>query len=273
MTIAVNIVVPEGIVLATDSRQTYTNARSDVRVSSDYAQKLFQIGPRAAAVTYGWAFLLSRNIHSHINDYKVSLGDKAATVEELAKGLGLYLTEQYKQHVAKEFDKPVADGNYALALLVGGFDAGDKTGRVFEVYVPSGEYYLVRSTDEKVGAGWRGQSTPITRLLKGYDTRINELAGFSPELDKSLTEAKLDYIVDYWSMTLQDAVDMATFLVHTTIQIQRFSDGTRMAPGAPANCGGPIEIAVIEPNNGFQWIQHKAIRGERISAMDSNSET
>jgi hypothetical protein len=273
MTIVVNIVVPEGIVFTADSRQTYTNRSGDVRVSSDYGRKLFPLGPRAAAVCWGWAFLHGRNIHSHVNDYKVSLGDAIPSLEEMARGLGQYLTQQYNTHIEKQLDKPVPQGNYALALLLGGYDHGDKSGKVYEIYVPNGEYYQRRTTDQSPGAGWRGHTLVISRLVKGFDPRLRDLAGVGEELTKALDESKLDYNVDYWSMTLQDAVDLATFLVHTTIQMQRFSDGISMQPGASANCGGPIDIAVIEPNQGFVWVQNKGLRGERASSVIANSET
>lgn len=273
MTIAVNVAVPEGLVFAGDSRQTYTNARGDVRVSSDNAEKLFQLGPRAAAVTYGWAFLVGRNIHSHVNDFKNSTAVDALKVEDLAKSLGKYLSEQYKTHIEKEYDKPVEKDSYALALLVGGYDAGDKTGKVFEVFVPGEEATLVQTTDDNVGAAWRGHTLVIGRLLKGYDPRLRDLAGFSPELTKTMEDSPLDYLIDYWTMTLQDAVDLATYMVHTTIQMQRFSDGIRMAPGVSANCGGAIDVAVIEPENGFRWMQHKILHAPHPHQVLMNGET
>jgi len=258
MTIATNIAVPEGLVFAADSRQTFTNARSDVRVSTDNAQKLFQLGPRHAAVTYGWAFLCNRSIHSHINDFKTTISDQLTTAE-LANALGKYLTAQYKTHIEKEYDAPVDEKSYALALLVGGYDPGDKEGKVYEVYVPGEEAILVQTTDARVGAAWRGHTLVIGRLLKGYDPRLRELEGFDGKLAKTMETAPLDYLIDYWTMTLQDAIDLATFLVHLTIQMQRFSDGIRMAPGIPANCGGVIEVAVVEPERGFRWLRHKTL--------------
>lgn len=273
MTIAINLAVPEGIVFAADSRQTYTNARGDVRVGSDNGRKLFQLGPRAAAVTYGWAFLLGRSIGSHVNDFKVSLGNQQLSVEDMAKGLGQYLTQQYRQSIEQKYGQPVAEDSYAVAALVGGYNEGEKSGQVFEVYAPNGEHYAVRKTNDSPGISWRGQTLVIGRLLKGYDPRLRELPGFTEELGKSLDEAKLDFSVDYWAMPLQDAVDLALFLVRTTIEMQRFSDGINMAPGAPASCGGPIDVAVIEPNDGFRWIQNKSLRGEYATIIGTNSET
>jgi 20S proteasome alpha/beta subunit len=272
MTIAINITVPEGLVFAADSRQTYTNARSDVRVSSDNAQKLFQLGARHAAVTYGWAFLCNRNIHSHVNDFKTTVAHNLTT-QELANALGSYLTAQYHAHIEQKYDKAVDDKTYALALLVGGYDANSKVGEVYEVYVPGDKPILIHSTTERTGAAWRGHTLIIGRMLKGFDPRLRELEGYDEKLDKTLQDAPLDSLIDYWAMPLQDAVDLATFLVHTTIQLQRFSDGIRMAPGISANCGGPIEVAVVEPENGFQWLRHKTLHAHYDGNLVTNGET
>ena len=52
------------------------------------------------------------------------------------------------------------------------------------------------------------------------------------------------------AMPIQDAIDLAEFLVHTAIMLSRFSPG-------PATVGGPIEIAVITKHEGFKWIKRK----------------
>ena len=52
--------------------------------------------------------------------------------------------------------------------------------------------------------------------------------------------------------SLQDAIDFAEFLIRTTIDCQRFSV---MIP----NVGGDIDIALVTPFNGFQWIRQKQI--------------
>ena len=275
MTVAINLVVPDGIIYAADSRETYTNARGDVRVGSDHAHKVFQLGPRIGAVTWGWAFLCGRNIHSHVNDFVVSQSGKNRTIEETAKDLGQYFTEQYQKHI-KGGGRPVEPNLYALGFLVGGFDQGNQSGKVFEVQIPQiseSNFRLIRTTDTSPGAGWRGNTLAISRLMKGFDPRIFELSGATPELRKNLDEAKLDYNLNYWALTSQDAVDLAIFLAHTTIQMLRFSDGIRMAPGDSAKCGGPIDVAVIDPRDGFVWVQRKTLRGERVSAGATISET
>ncbi len=85
------VTVPEGSVLAADSRPIYTNSRRDVRVNSDAACKLFQVGPHVMAATWGWAFLGGRSIHSHIKEFNVGLQGQKLTVEETTRRLGQHL--------------------------------------------------------------------------------------------------------------------------------------------------------------------------------------
>lgn len=55
-------------------------------------------------------------------------------------------------------------------------------------------------------------------------------------------------------MPIQDAIDLAPYLVETTIGFIRFS-----VP-RPKTGGGPIEIAAITKHEGFQWVQCRPVR-------------
>ena len=50
MSLGINVTIPEGIVLAADSRQTYRNQKGMSRVGSDSASKVFRIGSRMGLV-------------------------------------------------------------------------------------------------------------------------------------------------------------------------------------------------------------------------------
>jgi hypothetical protein len=53
------------------------------------------------------------------------------------------------------------------------------------------------------------------------------------------------------AMPIQDAIDLARFLVETTIGFVRF--GVFL----PKTVGGAVEIAAITKHEGFRWVQHK----------------
>ncbi len=53
------------------------------------------------------------------------------------------------------------------------------------------------------------------------------------------------------AMPIQDAIDLARFLVETTIGFVRF------AVFLPKSVGGAVEIASITKHEGFRWVQRK----------------
>ena len=262
MTIAVAVAIPEGIVLAAESRQTYSRKVGDVinlRIGTDFGKKVFQLGSKVGAVTWGWAFLLGRNINSYVEEFKSTINQKGISeVEQISHELAKFLTDKYMEHIAKKLDNPAPR---AIGFYIGGYDS--KGGNIYATYIPEKDVSLVSNTIAKSGMNWGGQIDVITRLLKGYDHRIVTLPGFPKDLTAELN--KLEYVTNFNNMTLQDAVDYAVFLVKTTIDMQRFSDGIVMQPGDIPGCGGSIDVAVVQPDSNFCWIQRKELRGERTT--------
>ncbi len=52
------------------------------------------------------------------------------------------------------------------------------------------------------------------------------------------------------AMPIQDAIELAHFLIHTTIQYYRFLPGV-------STVGGAIELAAITRHEGFKWVQRR----------------
>ena len=73
---------------------------------------------------------------------------------------------------------------------------------------------------------------------------------------------KLEYVINWATITLQDAIDFCVLMTRTTESIQRFSDGTFLAPGGITGVGGEIDIAVITPEKGFAWLKKKKLKSE-----------
>ncbi len=64
-------------------------------------------------------------------------------------------------------------------------------------------------------------------------------------------------------MPIQDAIDLAEFLVHTTVGFTRFKRG------APT-VGGPIESAAITKHEGFKWVRRKHYFDRSLNPEDGN---
>lgn len=99
MSLAINTTTPEGIVLATDSRQSYRNRKGMARIGSDSAFKVFEINRRVGVAVTGMAFLpeggVLKNISKFIDEFKQKIGVERFDVREAAKALHSLFNEKY----------------------------------------------------------------------------------------------------------------------------------------------------------------------------------
>jgi hypothetical protein len=59
-------------------------------------------------------------------------------------------------------------------------------------------------------------------------------------------------------MPIQDSIDLAEFLVHTSVMFTRFKRGA-------ATVGGPVESAAITKLEGFKWVRRKHYFDEKLN--------
>lgn len=153
-----------------------------------------------------------------------------------------------------------------INMLVAGIDS-DLVGRVYTVSIPKG--IIQEGNTQSCGALWVGQSDVLSRIVKGYGPEIERLHFVKDALTKNnqatLQEFnKLEYIINWGTITLQDAIDFCVLMTRITESIQRFSDGTVLVPGGIPGVGGDIDIAVFTPDKGFQWLKKKVLKLEGL---------
>jgi len=61
------------------------------------------------------------------------------------------------------------------------------------------------------------------------------------------------------AMPIQDAIELATFMVETTIRFVRFNLRAETV-------GGPVEVAVITKHEGFKWVKRKLFYTGELNA-------
>lgn len=296
MTIIVGITTPDGVILASESRTTQSHEGGH-RILSDSAQKVFEIRERFGVATTGLAFIGGNTIAGLMDQFLAQLGqDDPEDVDSFADALGRFFDEHFiawiregrdaeaqAQSDEERNDEEMADDDeegeeqaeedddgdvwdtdalgYPLRFLVAGYDAGG-IGHIHEVLIPGAERgdYSPNSTER--GTMWRGQTDVITRMLKGVDTSSLRLPvdKLREEVIAEIVDgfASLEYI-HLFPITLQDAVDYASFLIRTTIDMQRFSDGTVGAPGEVPGCGGPLQILIVERSE-TRWAAKPELR-------------
>jgi hypothetical protein len=155
-----------------------------------------------------------------------------------------------------------------LVLFVAGYNSSGSH-EVYNVYIP-GEIIKRRDSNDKgkeSGANWIGQTDVVSRIIKGWDGRMFNVAFVNEaikqkkieEIEKQLNN--LEYAINWGTMTLQDAIDFSVLMIQTTSAIQRFSDGIQADPGDVPGVGGPIDVLVLTPD-GPKWIKQKELKIE-----------
>lgn len=201
-----------------------------------------------------------------------------------AKGLRIINVEKKDNQLNFTFQNPqggveeINAGLDPVELLVAGFNH-DGSHQVFSCRVP-GQVQKLRDSYEinkQYGSSWIGQGDVVTRIVLGFDGRIVNLnfvkdafrRSGEQEVQKQLQG--MEYNIQWGTMTLQDAVDFTTLMIHTTSAIQRFSDGINADPGDMPGVGGPVDVAVITPDRGFVWVKKKKLGFEDVE-VDLDSE-
>ncbi|MGC8545123.1 hypothetical protein [Athalassotoga sp.] len=94
MSLGISVMIPEGIVLAADSRQTYRNQKGMARIGSDSASKVFRIGSRMGLVISGLAFLpqqgVMKNVSGFIDEFRQTKPVDKMSVGDVAKEISQY---------------------------------------------------------------------------------------------------------------------------------------------------------------------------------------
>jgi|Deesub1362A_J573_1020465.scaffolds.fasta_scaffold00354_19 hypothetical protein len=260
MTIAICIRVDDGVVLASDSASTI-HGETGVYNVYNYANKIFNLykGLPVGAVTWGLGNIGRSSIYTLIKDLRNRLMGEDMdwmidrenyTIEDFVdKTLEFIYVERYQPLYSNldDEDKPY------LGFFIAGYSANRDYPEIWKAEIRSG--HIIKEEIDALMV-WNGEYEIISRIVKGYSPMISEVL-----LELGIPEDALEDVLKYLeenlevflvhpAMPIQDAIDLADFLVDTAIKFARFR------PGAPS-IGGPIEIAAISKHEGFKWVKRK----------------
>ena len=302
MTLIISVTTPEGIVMASDSRQSQRNNKNMTRISTNSANKIFSINNRVIVATAGLAFFadnsgIQRNVSEYIREFTKLTDYEELTVKEIAYQLHDFLNNKYPweeqlEMSAQQFkmeaqrsgsqiismDKKsdgiefkirqpnglIEDGKLnieVINILISGYNT-DGSSETYEIRSP-GIIDIKRRSGE-YGSTWIGQGDLVSRLILGYDGRLLNLPSFGEIFQKNQEQTiqqlrGLEYNIQWGLLTLQDAIDLAVFLIKSTETLQKYGDGINMDIGEIQGVGGPIDVVVITKDNGIEWLKHKTL--------------
>jgi hypothetical protein len=260
MTIIVSVKINDGIVMAADSAgtmgsgQVYTHANKITNLCEELPVGAMSTG--AGGIGNESVETLLKDLRRRFAGQDPAHADWCLdpidyTIEQVAQRLRAFLFEE------KAAAQPEPTN---LQLRLCGYSAGRPLAEVWEVSMIGHDCPPPRRIMEEAAFGvmWDGQYEALNRLILGLGFDIGEalLKHGVPQLDAATLQEEL--IRDLYvtlsvpAMPIQDAIDLARFLVETTIGFVRF------AVFLPKSVGGAVEIAAITRHEDFRWVQRKS---------------
>jgi|ERR1017187_1471079 hypothetical protein len=274
MSLGIMIKGSEGIVLAADSRVTLFNQLPPnpsmpnqtilVPANFDNATKLLTVGGQTSvgAVTYGFGAFLTgdgpRTMHSFMPEFEEELKTQRVKgrlpVADFAKRLSDFFLGQWNRLI----NRPASPGE-EINFLVGGYDDGAAYGRGFQFQIPNQPVPI----EQNAGAGqfgitWGGQSEVVFRLLYGFDAGLPQLIETSLNLSREQSDTLKQGLqgfappIPYPFLPLPDCVNLAVFLIKSTIRFQTFTTTVR-------GVGGPVEVATVTRSGGLRSVSRERV--------------
>jgi hypothetical protein len=268
MTVCVAIKVHDCIVFAADSATSLvsSNGGRASYISNVYfhGNKVFNLkkGLPIAAMTCGMGNIGPVSISTLAKDFRDLLtdgdknwkiDDKKYTIEEVAeKARAFFFEEKYSKLEA------TSAGDHSFEFWIGGNDARETHGEIWKVLISNGKCAepkkIAGKSDFNMFFG--GQPEAINRLVLGYSQKLPD-ALKSVGIKGNQLRLLIDHIESFTynplsipAMPIQDAIDLADFLVDLTTRFVRFQLGADTV-------GGETDICAVTKHEGFKWIRRK----------------
>lgn|SRR5260221_288777 len=264
MTICLVIRGSEGIVLAADSR---TTAIADMPFGGtqlvpmdNTAVKLFSFKePNTAigVVIHGSGAIDQKPLSTYIPDFEATLPAQRLTIQDFAQQLSDFFMRQWKTLMPTDFKGP------DISFIVAGFGANQLNSKVLSFDIPGHPQVVEKKPDiknEYLEIFLGGRHEFIDRLIRGFDPELPKIIADQYELEpqeiQSLEERFKKLEPKIILKSLQEHVDLAAYLVKTTIDAEKLLVPWRQS------CGGETDIATITWGNPLQFVQRKKIADE-----------
>ena len=233
MSFIITVYTNEGIIMASDSRTTYTTTETDADGSkiikqgtqiTDSTYKTFMCNKRIGLSTCGDASINNMPIAGFIDEFIMDNVTDDTSVEDVATAVLKYFSNF----------NPIPNTRFIIA----GYDKDNKQ-HISRVYVGTSQNTVI-ATDVP-GVIWDGEVDILKRLIKNIGVKLAD----------GTYEDQPKFTIDFNYFTLQDAVDFAEYAVDVTIKTMAFQSRVKTV-------GGPIDILAIKPSGAF-WVKRKEL--------------
>lgn len=271
MTIIVCVKINDGLVVASDSTTSFFRNDEKFVQGYDNANKIFNLykGLPIGAMTCGSGNIGSASVSTLSKDLRRRFSgedsvfgswaiDKAAyTMKDVAEKAHTFLSEAAQ----------AAGTDVWLTYWVFGYSAGRPLPEVWSIIINGKDYPAptLHQEETNVGPRWAGVTEALDRLVLGYTSSIVESAvknGLDQQATLDLMQKMGPDLYEHLvmpAMPIQDAIDLARYLVEATMSFSKFSIARAKT------VGGPIEIAAITKHEGFRWVARKHFYSDSLN--------
>jgi hypothetical protein len=243
MSLIITTFVPEGIVSASDSRQSIRgegktpdgkNFSVDT-IHSDAVTKTFLLDKQQVGISaFGQDLLKGMPMASHIKRFREESVVDADDVETIAEKLLAFFRKEF--------------GKVDTGFHIYGYKKDGKISTPFIYHCHIGKEEVIRRNlkpDGQIsyGAAWSGQIDILDGLINPV---IDKDSGGKNRVVRAVAPILWD------AMPIQDAVDFSVFAIRTTIDTMRFQARQK-------NVGGPIDVLLITPDE-VRWVKQKELK-------------
>lgn len=234
MSFIITVNTNEGIIMASDSRTTYTSTKIDENGNqkilfgtqiTDTTYKTFLCNSRIGISTCGDSSINYIPIAGYIEKFIVEKVTEDSSVEDVANNLTEY------------FNNLSAGIN--TNFFVAGYNKGALNPIVIQIKLISKSIIPIDTSSP--GACWDGEITTLSKLLTPM---------YAKNIDGTF-RALTNNPINFSFFTLQDAINFANYAVDVTIKTMAFENCVKTV-------GGPIDILAIKPERAF-WIARKEL--------------
>jgi hypothetical protein len=241
MSLIVTLYVPEGIVLAGDSRLTLNWSshvnnieRSHSISASDTNNKIFVINDKFGLGIFGSAAINGIPLAGFINQFVEQLIKESTTIDEMPQLLHDF------------FGAPFGFPGINFYIIGYKIEHNISVPYAYFINIANKSSNRINYVNDKIinGANWGGEIEVLSRILNPVKVNNN-----GTWLDLNTSPIPWNY------MTLQDAVDFSVYAIRTTMETMKFQQKEKTV-------GGPIDILVIKPNKIPIWVAKKELKLE-----------
>jgi hypothetical protein len=231
----------------------------------EHQNKLFNLrkGLPVAGLTFGHGAIGKSSIATLSKDFRrlLSSDDRywkiesdSYTIEEVAHKARRFFFD------CKFVPTYAANGTIPgpLGYWVGGYSAGGELPELWDISIVNGQCLgpVPLHEGSECDIRWAGDPEAVTRLVLGHSetlvAALNHMGMPSDQVESAMSvireAARTDLV--FPQMPVQDAIDLADFLVRAAIGFARFRAGAETV-------GGPIEIAAVTKHEQFKWVKRK----------------